>query len=322
MGIKLALTGKGRCNLTNGGDLQTFIESYRRNGKFLYNVFSRFSNNDLISFFNAYGLATVEERGRRVFPASNRAIDVVRVLRGYNSSHGVQMIFHSPVREIRKAAGGAIDVRTEKSVFRAARVIVATGGSSYPETGSSGDGYRLAKAAGHTIEPIHASLVPLETAETFVKDLQGLALKNVTATLLSPEGKIGEEFGEMIFTHFGVSGPIILTLSGLAVEELAGGKGVLSIDFKPALTFEQVEKRLIREFQAGGRKKTRQHTHEPLTEKDRPRFFAEVGALPGQEGRRGPGGRTETTGRRAQGLALEAARPETPFRGDHHLRGS
>jgi hypothetical protein len=255
VGIKLALTGKGRCNLTNGGDLQTFIESYRRNGKFLYNVLSRFSNSDLISFFNAHGLATVEERGRRVFPASNRAIDVVRVLRGYNSSHGVQMIFHSPVREIRKPAGGAIDVSTEKSVFRAAKVIVATGGSSYPETGSSGDGYRLAKAAGHTIEPIHASLVPLETAETFVKGLQGLALKNVTATLLGPEGKIGEEFGEMIFTHFGVSGPIILTLSGLAVEELAGGKGVLSIDFKPALTPEQVEKRLIREFQAGGRKK-------------------------------------------------------------------
>ncbi len=255
VGIKLALTGKGRCNLTNGGDLRTFIESYHRNGKFLYNVLSRFSNNDLISFFKSHGLATVEERGRRVFPASQRAIDVVRVLRGYNSSHGVEMIFHSPVRDIRKPAGRAIEVSTGKSVFRAARVILAAGGSSYPQTGSSGDGYRLAKAAGHAIEPIHPALVPLETEESFVKDLQGLALKNVTATLLGPRGKIGEEFGEMLFTHFGVSGPIILTLSGLAVEELAAGKGVLSIDFKPALTAEQVEKRLIREFQAGGRKK-------------------------------------------------------------------
>ena len=255
VGIKLALTGKGRCNLTNGGDLQTFIDSYRHNGKFLYNVFSRFFNDDLISFFKRRGLPTVEERGRRIFPASNRAQDVVRILRDYNSSHGVQMLFHAPVQEILQEAGRAGGVRTEASIFRASRVILATGGASYPETGSSGDGYRLARSVGHTIHPIQPSLVPLETKETFVRNLQGLGLKNVRVTLITSKGKMGEEFGEMLFTHFGISGPIILSLSGVAVEELARGRVEISIDFKPALSREQVEKRLVREFEMGGRKK-------------------------------------------------------------------
>jgi len=255
VGMKLALTGKGRCNLTNGGDLQTFIDSFRHNGKFLHNVFSRFFNDDLISFFKRRGLPTVEERGRRIFPASNRAQDVVRILRDYNSSHGVQMLFHAPVQEILQEAGRAGGVRTEASIFRASRVILATGGASYPETGSSGDGYRLARSVGHTIHPIQPSLVPLETKETFVRNLQGLGLKNVRVTLITSKGKMGEEFGEMLFTHFGISGPIILSLSGVAVEELARGRVELSIDFKPALSREQVEKRLVREFEMGGRKK-------------------------------------------------------------------
>ena len=140
-------------------------------------------------------------------------------------------------------------VRTDSGVFEANRVILATGGASYPQTGSTGDGYRMAKNLGHTIQPIRPSLVPLEIEEPFVRDLQGLALKNVKVTLLASGRKAGEEFGEMLFTHFGVSGPIILTLSGIAVSELARGKEELSIDFKPALSREQVEARLIREFQ-------------------------------------------------------------------------
>ena len=254
-GIKLALTGKGRCNLTNSGDLQTFIDSYQHNGKFLYNVFSRFFNDDLISFFQHRGLPTVEERGKRIFPVSNRAQEVVRVLRDYNSSHDVRMIFHARVCEIFKEGDRAVGVRTEASTFGASKIILATGGASYPETGSSGDGYRLAQSLGHTIQPIRPSLVPLETKETFVRDLQGLGLKNVRATLITPRGKIGEEFGELLFTHFGISGPIVLTLSTLAVEELARGRAELAIDFKPSLSREQVERRLIREFEMGGRKK-------------------------------------------------------------------
>ncbi len=284
VGIKLALTGKGRCNLTNGGDLQTFIDSYRHNGKFLYNVFSRFFNDDLISFFKRRGLLTVEERGRRVFPASNRAQNVVRILRDYNSSHGVQMVFHAPVHEILQEAGRAVGVRTEASIFRASSVILATGGASYPETGSSGDGYRLARCLGHTIQPIQPSLVPLETKETFVRDLQGLGLKNVRATLITPRGKIGEEFGEMLFTHFGVSGPIILTLSGVAVEELVRGGVELSIDFKPALSREQVEKRLVREFEMGGRKKISNILMNLLPKSMVPIFLQRAGISPDQKG--------------------------------------
>jgi hypothetical protein len=284
VGIKLALTGKGRCNLTNGGDLQTFIDSYRHNGKFLYNVFSRFFNDDLISFLNRCGLPTAEERGRRVFPASNRAQDVVRVLRDYNSSNGVQMVFHARVHEILQEAGREVGVRTEASIFRSSRVILATGGASYPETGSSGDGYRLAQSLGHTIRPIQPSLVPLETKETFVRDLQGLGLKNVRASLVTPRGKIGEEFGEMLFTHFGISGPIILSLSGVAVEELARGGVELSIDFKPALSREQVEKRLVREFEMGGRKKISNILMNLLPRRMVPIFLPKTGISSDQKG--------------------------------------
>ena len=255
VGIKLALTGKGRCNLTNGGDLPSFIESYRHNGKFLHNVFSRFFNHDLLSFFQKRGLPTVEERGRRVFPASNRAQDVVRVLKEYGSSHGVRTLVHAPAKEILPENGRVAGVKTDSGVMEAPRVILAAGGCTYSQTGSTGDGYRMAGALGHTLQPLRPSLVPLETEERYVRDLQGLSLKNVRAALLASGQKVEEEFGEMLFTHFGVSGPIILTLSGRAVDELGRGKVELSIDFKPALSPEQVDRRLLREFEAGGKKK-------------------------------------------------------------------
>lgn len=249
VGIKLALTGKGRCNLTNSGELQDFIESYRHNGKFLFNVFSRFFNADLIAFFKARGLSTIEERGRRIFPASQRSQDVVRVFRNFISSHGVRVMIHTPGRDILVHGGRAVGVRTDAGIFDAPRVILATGGASYPQTGSSGEGYKMAEKLGHTIQTLRPSLVPLEIEEPFVQKLQGLGLKNVKATLLSGGQKVGEEFGEMLFTHFGVSGPIILTLSGDAAVEVGRRKVELSIDFKPALSWEQVEARLIRELQ-------------------------------------------------------------------------
>ena len=254
VGIKLALTGKGRCNLTNSGELQDFIASYRRNGKFLHNVFSRFFNEDLIAFFKDRGLSTVEERGRRIFPASQQSQDVVRVLRDFISSHGVRVLIHTPGRGIVVDGGRAVGVRTDSGIFHGRRVILATGGASYPQTGSSGEGYRMAEELGHTIQPIRPSLVPLEIAEPDVRDLQGLALKNVRVTLRAGGQKVGEEFGEMLFTHFGVSGPIILTLSGDAGDQIGRQKVELSIDFKPALSGEQVEARLIRELHAHQRK--------------------------------------------------------------------
>jgi len=254
VGVKLTLTGKGRCNLTNGGDLPGFIESYRHNGKFLHNVFSRFFNDDLISFFTSRGLPVIEERGRRIFPASSRAQDVVRVLRGYVNSQGAAVQIHSPVQEILTDESRITGVRTDAGIFKTAKVILATGGASYPQTGSSGDGFGMAEKLGHTIQRIRPALVPLEIEEPYVRDLQGLGLKNVKVTLLSDGRKAGEEFGEMLFTHFGVSGPIILTLSGLAVDKLSSARVDLSIDFKPALSPEQLEARLVREFQEHSRK--------------------------------------------------------------------
>ncbi|MGB9698455.1 MAG: NAD(P)/FAD-dependent oxidoreductase [Thermodesulfobacteriota bacterium] len=254
VGLKLSLTGKGRCNLTNSGDLQTFIKHYRHNGKFLYNAFAKFFNDDLISFFESRGLPLVEERGGRIFPASNRAQEVVRVLREYALSHRTRIQIHSPVEEILVSQGKIRGVICGTGEILAAQVILATGGASYPQTGSTGDGYRMAEKLGHTIRPIKPALVPLETEEAFVKELQGLSLKNVKVTLFSAARKVEEEFGEMLFTHFGVSGPIILSLSGRAVEEMAKGQVELAIDFKPALSWEEVEARLIREIQTHHRK--------------------------------------------------------------------
>ncbi|MCX5911316.1 MAG: NAD(P)/FAD-dependent oxidoreductase [Deltaproteobacteria bacterium] len=249
VGIKLAITGQGRCNLTNAGDLPTFIENFHHNGKFLYNAFSRFFNQDLISFFQSRGVPVVEERGRRIFPASNRAEDIVRVLRDYARSHGVKVLIHSPAREVLQNKGEVEGVRTEKEIFKAPGVILATGGASYSQTGSNGDGYAMALRLGHRLEPIRPALVPIEIDDPSIRSLQGLTLKNVRAAFFSGNRKIGEEFGEMIFTHFGVSGPIILTLSGKVVEALPMGKMDLRLDLKAALSPEQVENRLIREFQ-------------------------------------------------------------------------
>ena len=249
VGIKLAITGQGRCNLTNGGDLPAFIENYHRNGKFLHNVFSRFFNRDLISFFQSRGVPVVEERGRRVFPASNRAQDVVRALRDYVQTQGVKVQIHSPAREILREGGEIAGVRTDKEIFKGSAVVLAAGGASYPQTGSSGDGYALAEKLGHRLEPVRPALVPIEIDDPEIRSLQGLALKNVRAAFFCGSRKIGEDFGEMLFTHFGVSGPIILTLSGEVGEALPGGKVDLRLDLKPALSSAQVEKRLIREFQ-------------------------------------------------------------------------
>jgi len=180
---------------------------------------------------------------------------VVRVLREYVAASGVQTLLHSPVRAVLKENGRVVKVRTDSRILLVSRVILATGGASYPRTGSTGEGYRMAQDMGHTLVPIRPALVPLEAEEGYIRELQGLSLKNVRATLLSSGRKVEEEFGEMIFTHFGISGPIVLTISGPAVEEFRRGRVEVSIDFKPALTHEQVNQRLLREFQAGGGKK-------------------------------------------------------------------
>lgn len=256
LGKKLLITGKGRCNITNNRDKRDFVESYGRNGRFLYSAFSVFFKDDLIGFFEHNGVPTKVERGDRVFPQSDESGDVVAALKRFMSDNHVTVRYHSRVNRIIIAGGRAVGVEIEGGTrFAANTVIVATGGMSYPRTGSTGDGYRLVAEAGHTIVTPRPALVPLETAEPFVKELQGLGLKNVQVTVIANGKKAASEFGEMLFTHFGVSGPVLLTLSGGVVDRLARGEKIeISINFKPALDQETIHRRLLREFDESGLK--------------------------------------------------------------------
>jgi predicted Rossmann fold flavoprotein len=248
VGLKLGITGKGRCNLTNQGDLTTFLESYFPDGRFLRNGFARFFNQDLIDFFEHRGLPLVVERGGRVFPQSNRALDVVSALLGYLKEYSVSLIKDHSVKEIVIQDGRIKGVITSHGRFEAPGVILATGGASYPQTGSVGDGYRLAHKAGHSIVPLRPFLIPLTTKEPWVRELQGLSLKNVSASVYVKGRKIRSEFGEMLFTHFGISGPIILTLSGPVVDVLPQGEVTIALNLKPALSEDQLDERLKREL--------------------------------------------------------------------------
>lgn len=251
LGRKIGITGKGRCNLTTGiSSIQEIISQYPGNGRFLYSAFSQFSNLDTIVFFNKLGLETVMERGQRVFPASEKALDVAKALEKYVRSGHCTVFAGSQVNDIFVQNGGFV-LETAGGQVEARRVILATGGASYPGTGSTGDGYAWAMKLGHTIKPIRPALVPLESSEAWVRDLQGLSLKNVSVRLSEEDGKsIAGEFGEMLFTHFGVSGPVILTLSRLAAVELERGKKPrLHIDLKPALDEETLDRRVQRDFE-------------------------------------------------------------------------
>jgi len=246
LGRKLLITGKGRCNLTNIAALDGLIANIPVNGKFLYHAFHQFGNRDLIAFFQEWGLPTKVERGGRVFPVSDRSADVVAALERFMAHYHVRII-HGEVTEVLATEGQVAGVKLKNSEnIPAGQVIIATGGRSYPRTGSTGDGYRFAKALGHTITPLKPALVPLESATAWIREVQGLALKNVAIKLLTKEGKqIYRDFGEMLFTHFGVSGPVILSAS---VHLEPGLPYRLVIDLKPALTPEQLDLRLQRDF--------------------------------------------------------------------------
>ncbi len=249
-GRKLLITGKGRCNITNTDDIREFIKNIPGNGPFLYSALTRFSNWDLISFFNENGLPTKEERGGRVFPVSDRAKDVVETLVRFCTSKGVKFRYTAAVDRIITENQQVTSVRlNDGTLLSCDAVILAAGGASYPGTGSTGDSYRMAAALGHAIVPLKPSLVPLETEEEWVKSVQGLALKNVEAAVFYEGERAGTEFGEMLFTHFGVSGPVILTLSRTVAGLLEkGGQVRLRINLKPALSPEQLDSRIQRDF--------------------------------------------------------------------------
>jgi predicted Rossmann fold flavoprotein len=254
LGRKLRMTGKGRCNVTNVGDLDQFIESYPGSGRFLYGAFHRFFNRELCELLEARDVPLKTERGGRVFPVSDRAGDVAEALRGILITADAKVLTSSEVSTLAISPDGrARGVMARGRFWPAEAVVVATGGLSYPATGSTGDGYRWAKALGHQVTELLPALVPLEIQETWPSALAGLTLKHVKAGLWEDGRCVGSAFGEMMFAHFGVTGPVILTLSR-DVSGKPAGTLTLTLDLKPAVSSELLDRRLLRDFQMFRRK--------------------------------------------------------------------
>ncbi|MDO4453237.1 MAG: NAD(P)/FAD-dependent oxidoreductase [Eubacteriales bacterium] len=255
LGKKLFITGKGRCNLTNACGMEELFESVCTNTKFLYSAFYGFTNHDAMQFFEKAGLRMKTERGNRVFPASDHSSDVIGILEKKMRQNGVKICLNTKVEKLFVEDGCCRGICLEKNekVF-ADRVIVATGGLSYPSTGSTGDGYRFAQDCGHKVTELMPSLVPFNVRESWAKELQGLSLKNIAIQIRDGKKKLYEDFGEMMFTHFGVTGPVILSASGRIAKKLRQKELTMSIDLKPALSEEQLDKRLLREFEEGQNK--------------------------------------------------------------------
>ncbi len=248
---KVAITGKGRCNVTNNcKELSELIANVPTNGRFLYSAFSNFMPQDTIELIEDMGVPLKCERGNRVFPCSDKAMDIVDALVHYGTDDGAEII-HGRAKELIIKDGVLKGVRTfDGEEIAADKIIIATGGKSYPLTGSTGDGYELARQAGHTIIEPKPSLVPLNAHEGFCTDLMGLSLRNVTMKVIDTKKKnkiVYDEFGEMLFTHFGISGPMVLSASSM-LRDMEPGRYIVSIDLKPALTHEQLDARILRDF--------------------------------------------------------------------------
>mgnify|MGYP004487329663 FL=1 len=274
-GRKLLITGKGRCNITNAIDIDEFIKNIPGNGKFLYSAFQNFNNQDIIKMLEKEGVHTKVERGNRIFPTSDKSMDVLNALLKTLKKLNVKIKTNTKVKEILVQENTVCGVITENNEkIEAQKVILATGGKSYPATGSTGDGYEMAKELGHTITEIKGSLVPLKMYEVGIcKELQGLSLKNVKIHIKTENKKIYEDFGEMLFTHFGVSGPIILSASAVMLRYkninklLSEQKVKLQIDFKPALTNEKLDARIQRDFEKMKNKQFKNSLNELLPQK-------------------------------------------------------
>lgn len=251
VGKKMGITGKGRCNITNACDMSDFIKNTPGNGKFLYGAYERFTNEDLLQLLHDAGLETKVERGGRVFPASDSALDVRNIFMKLMKHYGVDVHIEEPVKKLLVDDGVVTGVVTDRETYHADAVVIATGGKSYPATGSTGDGYMLAAQVGHKITDIRPSLVPIVTEEFWVKDLMGLSLRNVELSVVAKNKVQAKMFGEMMFTHFGITGPIVLSLSH-TVGKLMRKKNIgtigLDINLKPALSPETLDKRLQKDF--------------------------------------------------------------------------
>ena len=257
LGKKLLITGKGRCNITSSLYMSEFIKNTPGNGQFLYSAFQNYTNTDIIDFLKNQGLEVKEERGNRIFPVTDKSIDVLNCFKSKINELKIKKLFNTRVQKILVQNGEVLGVRTEKEIIQTDKIILATGGKSYPLTGSTGDGYLIAKNIGHKVTEIRPSLVPLVIYEkNECKEMQGLSLRNVGIKIIdeSKNKLIYEDFGEMIFTHFGISGPTILSGSAHLVRYkeidnlMKEQKIKLQMDLKPALTEEQLDERILRDF--------------------------------------------------------------------------
>lgn len=247
LGKKLFITGKGRCNITNASPIEDFFPKVMTNREFLYSSFYSFTNEDIIRLLESYGLRVKIERGNRVFPISDKSSDVLKAFNQFLFDNNVKVLLNKKVLDITKSNDKFLVKLDDKSIHSFDKIVIATGGKSYPTTGSTGDGYIFARKFGHTIIPLKPSLVPMEMEEDWIKNLQGLALKNVNLITKVDNKILHEEFGEMIFTHYGISGPIVLSTSNV-LNKYTDSKIKLYIDLKPALDEEKLNRRILRDF--------------------------------------------------------------------------
>lgn len=267
LGKKIYITGKGRCNLTNASDMEVIFANVMSNKKFLYSAFYTFDNNQVIDLFETNGMATKTERGNRVFPVSDHSSDVIATMARILKNDGVEVKLNTTVDRLIIKDNKACGVVVNKKEIYADNVIVCTGGLSYPSTGSTGDGYRFAETAGHTVVECTPALVPFNISEEWVKALQGLSLKNTAITIYDKDKKLYSDFGEMLFTHFGVSGPMILSASGNIKADKFKNPLKLIIDLKPAMSEEQLDKRILRDFDENKNKQFRNSINKLLPSK-------------------------------------------------------
>ncbi len=287
-GRKLLITGKGRCNITNDAQMSDFIEHIYPNGRFLRNAFTDFFAKDIVELLNHLGVETIVERGGRIFPTSNKSSDVVNALLEWVSRNNVEVQYNTKIEKLlvsnQTVKGVEVISKGSKREIYADSIILCTGGCSYPATGSNGEGYKLVKSLGHTIEPVMPALVPIETEGNLAERMQGLSLKNVSAIVWINGKKQKEEFGEMLFTHFGLSGPIILTLSRFIVDALRQNQKVeVSVDLKPALDEQKLDIRLQRDLNENGKKRFDNVFKLWLPSKMIPVFIEQIGLDPAKE---------------------------------------
>lgn len=280
LGKKLFITGKGRCNITNAADLEDLFSAVVSNPKFLYSSFYSFTNDQVISFFEELGVQTKVERGGRVFPVSDHSSDVIRALEREMDRLGVEIRLRTEVKEliIENSTVKGVLLSSGKKMYVDA-VIAATGGISYPSTGSTGDGYRFAGQCGHKVTELLPSLVPMEVKEWYARELMGLSLRNIEIRVTDGKKKLYQEFGEMLFTHYGVTEPVILSASSIVGKKLKEKELTLHIDLKPALTEEQLDKRVLREFEENHNRQFKNAVDSLFPSKLRP-IMVELSGIP------------------------------------------